>query len=101
MMKTYLMLLLPIFYLTGMADTLYYFLERGYLPEKFWNVWIWTFEPTTNYVVNLNLFGLTVFGMIIIFWKDHYGNSPIEKIIDELRLWDYRRRMKKSNSWSI
>jgi len=72
--------LIIIFYLIGFGDLCYYILERGVLPSKFHGVWIWTWEPSTEFIIRLSVAGLlTVF---VLFW----GKDLIEGV-RKVRIW--------------
>jgi hypothetical protein len=69
--KSAIMFLLPIWYAFGWADILYYMIERGHLPERFWGVWIvmlGQYEPLAADVIWIAKIGIILTLCLIPFW---------------------------------
>lgn len=69
--RSLIMLLFPVWYIFGWGDILYYLLERGGLPERFWGVWIiglGQYQPEAASVVTLAQVGLLLTLVLIPVW---------------------------------
>jgi hypothetical protein len=94
-LKSLVPLTLCLMYAFGFHDIIYYYLERGFLPEKFYGVWIvilGKYEPSVGEVVQTAKIGLMV--LILLFLIYPVGEDGIipMAIYKRFKRWNHYRR---------